>query len=202
MKKELIARGAEAELYLSSYLGRKTLIKNRVRKKYRDPVLDERIRKERTRIECLMLHKAKEIGVRVPVIYKIDEAGKAIWMEFIEGEKVKDILNEGNISLCKRIGEMVGQMHSADLIHGDLTTSNVLLHNGELVFIDFGLASNSRKTEAKAVDLLVFKKTFDATHFKLKKGWKSVLTGYLGANSEGKGVIEKISAVESRARYH
>jgi len=202
MEKKLIKCGAEAELYLSSYLARKVLVKERVKKKYRDHVLDERIRKERTRTECLMLNKAKSFGVRVPVIYKVNKEGKAILMEYIEGSRVKDIIDEKSVGLCAEIGEIVGKMHSNDLVHGDLTTSNILLHNGELVFIDFGLASNSSKIEDKAVDLLVFKKTFEATHFRLKKGWKAILRGYISANSSGKEVIERISAIESRARYH
>ncbi len=199
----LIGKGAEAELYQSSYLGKKVLIKDRIPKKYRNKWLDEKIRKERTNEECLLLHKAKRAGVRTPVIYKIDKTGTAIIMEFVEGDRIKDLLNKKNYAeICERIGEAIGKMHLSNLIHGDLTTSNILLHKNNLVFVDFGLGFNSNKEEDKAVDLLVFKKTFMATHFKLERGWGLIIKGYLKENKLGKGVVKQIEKVEGRVRYH
>lgn len=199
---EVLMVGAEAKLYRSNYLGKEVLVKDRVAKSYRNKKLDEKIRRQRTKEECLLLHRAKELGVRTPIIYKIDKSGTSIVMELVRGKRVKDVLNEKNLEICKRIGEAIGRMHNADLIHGDLTTSNILLHNNNLVFIDFGLGYNSSKVENKAVDLLVFKKTFMATHFSLSKGWELILKGYLKENSHGKTVIKQIEAVEGRVRYH
>lgn len=199
----LIRRGAEAELYKSEYLGKPVLIKDRIAKKYRNKELDEKIRRERTREESLLVHKAKEIGVRTPVIYKIDKIGTSIIMEFVEGRRIKDLLNKKNYAkICERIGKAVGRMHLHNLIHGDLTTSNILLHKNNLVFVDFGLGGNSNKQEDKAVDLLVFKKTFMATHFQLKRGWELIIKGYLKENPKGKPVIGHIRNVEARVRYH
>ncbi|MFH1257265.1 MAG: KEOPS complex kinase/ATPase Bud32 [Candidatus Diapherotrites archaeon] len=199
---KLLKKGAEAELYLTEFLERKALLKKRAPKKYRNQLLDEKIRRERTAIECSLLHKAKEAGVRTPVIYSVDRKECAITMEFIEGKQVKKILNEKNLRICREIGENIARMHSAGIIHGDLTTSNILLHGKALVFVDFGLAFNSGKTEDKAMDLLVFRKTFEATHFNLAKGWGKVVEGYLAEESGGRDAVKRIAEIEARARYH
>ena len=114
-------------------------------------------------------------------------------------------------------------MHEGNLIHGDLTTSNILVKGGKglhgkqehcaakgsnhsggqrLCFIDFGLARQSSKAEDKAVDLLVFRKTFEATHVELMpEGWNLILEGYL-ENKGQKQVLAHMEKVEKRARYH
>src|SRR3989344_3583509 len=108
---------------------------------------------------------------------------------------------KNSLELCKEAGKIIGKMHSQNLIHGDLTTSNILLHNKVLVFLDFGLGGVSSKIEDKAVDVLVFKKTFMATHYKLEKGWSTVEKAYSKAFSQGSKVLEHLKEVEARARY-
>ena len=200
---KLISRGAEAELYKTDYLGRKALLKIRSAKPYRNKLLDEKIRRRRLKDEAAMLHRAKSAGVRTPVIYKIDEENAAILMEFVEGKRLKDLFKQGK-SMWLRwgtpVGVNIGKMHENGIIHGDLTTSNILLHNKNLVFIDFGLGFFSRKTEDKAVDLLVFKKTFMATHPELGGVWKRILKGYLEGGGS-RAVIGHMGKVEARARY-
>jgi Kae1-associated kinase Bud32 len=199
---ELIKQGAEAKLYKARYLGTDVLIKDRIPKTYRNAKLDEKIRALRTRDECTLLHRAKQLGVRTPVIYKVDKGGKRIFMEFVEGKRLKDVLDRENLRLCRAVGEAIGKLHRADLIHGDLTTSNIVLKGDTLIFVDFGLGFNSAKAEDKAVDLLVFKKTFAATHFALPRGWEMIIEGYLQEYPQGKSIVERIAVVEARVRYH
>jgi Kae1-associated kinase Bud32 len=202
---KLLRKGAEAELYLSKADGKQVLLKKRVRKGYRCNELDEEIRSSRTGLEARLLSEARKLGIRTPRVYSVDKVGSEIAMEFIEGSRVKDVLGRKNFkAICNKIGENIAKMHSFDLVHGDLTTSNILLHNNGLFFIDFGLGSRSRKVENKAVDLLVFRKTFEATHAELMpKGWEKIIEGYLaGMSPEGKRVVEHIAAIEKRARYH
>ncbi len=202
---KLLRRGAEAELYLSEEKGKKELLKRRVSKGYRCKELDEEIRSGRTGLEARLLNEAKKFGVRTPQVYGVDKEEKEISMEFVEGSRVKDVLNMGNFEgICERIGRDIAKMHSFDLIHGDLTTSNILLHNNKLFFIDFGLGTHSKKIEDKAVDLLVFRKTFEATHADLMPlGWEKIIEGYVAKmGSEGRKVVEHIAAIEKRARYH
>ena len=89
----LIKKGAEANLYLENWHGKKVIIKERIPKKYRLPVLDERIRTYRTVHEPQLMHEAKKAGVPTPTIYMIDLAKKSIIMEYVEGKQVKKILN-------------------------------------------------------------------------------------------------------------
>ncbi|MDD5147990.1 MAG: KEOPS complex kinase/ATPase Bud32 [Candidatus ainarchaeum sp.] len=199
---ELIAQGAEAKLFRQG----KTLVKERVSKEYRCRELDRKIRRERTALEANLLKKAKNIGVNVPNLIETDKEGAKITMEFIEGKRTKDALNEKNFEkICLEIGKNIGKLHSYGIIHGDLTTSNILQDKkGKLFFIDFGLGFNGRKTEDRAVDLIVFKKTFEATHHKLMpKGWELILEGYAKENREQAGlVLKQIEKVEKRGRYH
>ncbi|MFH1224717.1 MAG: KEOPS complex kinase/ATPase Bud32 [Candidatus Diapherotrites archaeon] len=213
----LIAKGAEAELWRTDYLGRPALVKRRVPKKYRNSALDARIRRLRTKEECLLLHRAKECGVRAPLIYNVDRAGTEIVMEFVDGEKLRDVMrkkgkNKKNVfGFCSEVGRNVAKLHRGGLVHGDLTTSNIIVPNQKpkktakagLVFVDFGLGFMSSRTEDFAVDLLVFKKTFSATHWELMpKGWEAIMQGYARGNPKGREIERKVEAVEGRVRYH
>jgi len=202
---KLIKQGAEARVYLAKYLGKDCIVKVRERKVYREKALDEKILKERMRMECNLLSRAKKAGVRTPLIWKIDMKGLSITTEFISGKTLKDELrgkNSDSEKLCSAMGAQIAKLHSADLVHGDLTTSNMILHKGKLVFLDFGLGEISPKIESKAVDLLVLRKTFAATHFNIMDKWEAVEAAYLKGFEGGKGVLTQMRAVEARARYY
>ena len=201
-EKILLRKGAEADLYKSEYLEKEVLIKERIPKNYRNVELDAGIRKKRTKEEAQLLHNAKALGVRTPLIYKIERESGAIIMEFIEGKRMKDALNGKNLNLCKLLGNKIGVLHNAGIVHGDLTTSNIIIHNNAPIFIDFGLGFHSRKIEDFAVDLLNFRKTYNATHFNLPRGWKLLLQGYMKTSgARAKQVIGQIAEIEARARY-
>ena len=103
------------------------VIKDRIRKSYRLPVLDEKIRKQRTRSEAKILEKLSKI-ILVPKIIKLDESEKRITMEFIQGEKLSNCLEKLPYKeICLQIGEEISKIHSVGIIHGDLTTSNMIL---------------------------------------------------------------------------
>jgi N6-L-threonylcarbamoyladenine synthase/protein kinase Bud32 len=198
----LIYRGAEAELWKSDYLGFPAVEKHRIPKTYRIKEIDDRIRKERIVLETNMLVNAKK-AVKTPHIFDVDLKKKSLLMEFIAGDKVKDLfMREADERISKKIGENVAALHNASIVHGDLTTSNMILDGaGDIYFIDFGLASKSEKVEDKAVDLVVFKKMLKSTHYKhFNEIWGAFLEGY----SRYKGAVEvvkKITEVEKRARY-
>ncbi|UCH38402.1 MAG: Kae1-associated serine/threonine protein kinase, partial [Candidatus Bathyarchaeota archaeon] len=140
----LIKKGAEANIYLVEWHRHKVIMKHRLPKKYRLPQIDKRIRSYRTIHESQLLHYAKKTGVPTPLIYQVDLASSNIIMEYIEGVQVKQILNDispkerGN--LCSHIGKLIGYLHGHNLIHGDLTTSNMILNQkGRVFLVDFGL---------------------------------------------------------------
>jgi len=205
----LIKKGAEASLYLEEWHSRKVIMKRRLPKKYRIPELDLMIRSQRTIHEPHIIHKAKEAGVPTPTIFMVDVSDANIVMEFVEGKQVKEVLDnfskEERLNLCKIIGKMIGRLHKHGIIHGDLTTSNMILTPyGKVVFVDFGLSERSTELEPKGVDLHLMKRTFHSTHYKhAKESYKAVMEGYAESvgQEEAKNVAAKIREIEKRGRY-
>src|SRR3990167_9462231 len=168
---KLIKQGAEGILYLQG----DRLIKERVPKGYRIKEIDDKIRKLRTRGEGKLLKRVEN----TPKVFLVDERNFKIEMEFIDGELVKDVLDgldvEKRKKLCLSIGENIAKMHDNNIIHGDLTTSNMItflleketLTKEKLYFIDFGLGFNSERVEDKAVDLRLLRQAFNSKHYKI-----------------------------------
>lgn len=207
--KMLFKKGAEASLYLEKWQGRKVIMKQRLPKAYRLPTLDEAIRTHRTVREPQSIHRAKEAGVPTPTIYLVDIASANIVMEFIEGKQVKQILNDlsqaKRRSLCRHIGVLIGRLHSHGIMHGDLTTSNMILtSHGKVFLVDFGLSERSNELEAKGVDLHLMKRALQSTHYRyVKKCFEAVMAGYsevVGRNTT-EDVLNKIQEIERRGRY-
>jgi len=205
----LIKKGAEANLYLEEWHNRKVIMKRRLPKNYRLPELDERIRSQRTIYEPEVIHKAKEAGVPTPTIFMVDVAEANIIMEFVDGKQVKEILNnlppEERFHLSRHIGGLIGRLHKHGIIHGDLTTSNMILTPyGKVVFVDFGLSERSTELETRGVDLHLMKRAFQSTHYKYaKECFEAVMEGYAEVMGEedAKNVLEKIREIEKRGRY-
>lgn len=198
MVEEIIQRGAEAVLIKRGG----EVLKRRVVKGYRLRELDGKIRKLRTRGEGRILEKAGKV-VNVPVVKKADERNGEIEMEFIDGVKLSEGLDSMDNwkEVCGKIGEGIGKLHDAGIIHGDLTTSNLIWSNGELYFIDFGLSYGNGRVEDKAVDLHLIKQALEAKHFgKWKEYWKEIEKGYL-KSSRAKDVLDRLVSVERRGRY-
>lgn len=209
MKPFLLKKGAEANLYIIDWHGRKAIMKERLAKKYRTQVLDKQIRKYRTTHEPKLIHEAKSAGVATPNIFFVNLKKATIIMEFINGKQVKEILNYNSQidrqELCHRIGEIIGKLHRFGIIHGDLTTSNMIVNStGEIVFVDFGLGEKSKEAEARGVDLHLMKRALQSTHFKIaEECFKFVIEGYsrILKASDVKKVQDKISEIERRGRY-
>ncbi|MBE6497070.1 MAG: bifunctional N(6)-L-threonylcarbamoyladenine synthase/serine/threonine protein kinase [Methanobrevibacter sp.] len=191
---ELIAKGAESNIVKSDYLGEKAVLKDRIPKGYRISEIDNKIRRARCKLEARLLSDAKRAGVVTPILYDVNLEDKSILMEEIDGVMVKDIIDD---DLAFKIGENISRLHSADIIHGDITTSNIMLRDGQLVFIDFGLGRHSTLDEDKAVDLLVLKKSLQSIDYNLAvKYFDCVLNGY-----DNESIVNTISDIESRGRY-
>ena len=205
----LIKKGAEANLYLEEWHNRKVIMKRRLPKKYRIQELDKEIRSQRTIHEPHIIHKAKEAGVPTPTIFMVDVTEANIIMEFVDGKQVKQILNdlppEERLRLSRHIGGLIGRLHKHGIIHGDLTTSNMILTPyGKVVLVDFGLSERSTELETKGVDLHLMKRAFQSTHYRhAKECFESVMEGYAEIVGEegAKNVLEKIREIERRGRY-
>lgn len=205
----LIKKGAEASLYLEDWHGRKVVMKRRHPKRYRIAELDSVIRGQRTIHEPNIIHKAKEAGVPTPTIFRVDVDDANIVMEFVEGKQVKEVMDnmskQERQELCVLIGTMIGRLHKNGIIHGDLTTSNMILTpHGKVVFVDFGLSERSIELEPKGVDLHLMKRTLNSTHYRHAKAcFTAIMKGYGDAvgKEEARNVTLKIREIEKRGRY-
>ena len=194
---KLVAQGAEAKLFLED--GR--ILKNRFQKKYRLSELDNKLRGFRTRREAKVLEKLAAINFPAPKLIRNDEKENLI-LEKIEGNLVKDILEKYDFKkLCSEIGKKVAILHNNSIIHGDLTTSNMIL-NKEIYFIDFGLSFFSDKAEDKAVDLHLLKEALESKHYQIwEECFKCVLDTYKKEAEGSNETFKRLEAVEKRGRY-
>lgn len=142
------------------------IAKERFKKTYRHPDLDQYLTTRRVVQEARCLHKCKKAGMDTPTVYHIDMPTATIFMENITGITVKQRLldnqeteykdvNTGNLViqnftllflkrclldiLAEQIGTSLAKMHSLNVVHGDLTTSNLMLRKKEdsVVMPDF-----------------------------------------------------------------
>ncbi len=195
---KIILQGAEAQIILDNNI----IKKRRTKKSYRFPALDEKIRKQRTKKEAKLLEKSSKL-IPIPKILKIDEKTKEIDIEYIQGRKLSEHLESLPYKETGlQIGKQIAKLHDNSIIHGDLTTSNMILsHNNKLYFIDFGLGFISSKIEDKAVDLHLIKEALEAKHFEIaEKCFKAILKGYSSSPNYSQ-VLARLKKVEQRGRY-
>ena len=211
----LIAKGAESDIVKGKWFDgfddydfeTDVITKKRLKKTYRIPEIDNKIRKLRTKSEARILSHVKNSGILTPIIYDVDIHDKNITMEYIKGNTVKDIIDDLSYNKRKelsfKIGEYISLMHEMDIIHGDLTTSNMIINkNGDLVFIDFGLSYYSNLLEDKADDLLVLKKSIKSVDYNVSlETFNWILDAYLENSSNPLEFRNKIDEIEHRGRY-
>jgi TP53 regulating kinase and related kinases len=201
--KNIIGKGAEAVLYNLDTLNNNILVKDRIQKKYRICEIDEELRKTRTRREAKVLDKLKLNKFPAPNLEYTDNKS-IIHMQFLVGEKLSVILNEINyLQVSKEIGKLIGKLHNLDIIHGDLTTSNIIynLKEKQAYFIDFGLSFFSTKVEDKAVDLHLIKQALESKHYEIYDlCFENLIKEYGKIMKESKNVLKRLELVEKRGR--
>ena len=188
-------RGAEAVVMFR----KGNAIKQRLSKTYRVPALDQKLIAERTRAEARLIHMARKGGVPTPIISDITH--DSIVMQEISGTLLTHALSEAN---CEKAGEMVGRLHAAGIMHGDLTTSNMVLQEpeGRCVLIDFGLAQVTSEIEQRGVDIHVMFQTLTSTRPKDAGRFQSAFAkGYAATFAGAKEVLERGREIEMRGRY-
>nr|XP_013044542.2 EKC/KEOPS complex subunit TP53RK [Anser cygnoides] len=210
----LVQQGAEARVYRGRFLGRAAVVKLRFPKRYRHPALEERLSRRRTAQEARSLLRCRRAGIPAPVVYFVDYVTNCIYLEDIVGsitvqDHINSIQDSGNdtsslLNLAEKMGELLARMHDEDLIHGDLTTSNVLLRPPteklDLVLIDFGLSFISGLPEDKGVDLYVLEKAFLSTHPNTETLFKALLKTYAATSKKSGPVMKRLDEVRLRGR--
>lgn len=201
-------RGAEADVIKGEWQGLEAVFKIRKPLVYRLSVLDEAIRRQRTIHEAEMIRSARQAGVTTPFLFAVDLPTTTIVMEFVRGDRVRDLMSslpkKEIESLFAEFGRDVGSLHKSGIMHGDLTTANVVRRGGDLVFIDFGLSVRSSRLEDHAVDLRLIKETLmgahpeasDAALGALFEGYASVV-----GPSKSRSALRQLHSIERRGRY-
>ncbi|XP_063981373.1 EKC/KEOPS complex subunit TP53RK [Diachasmimorpha longicaudata] len=220
---ELIAQGAEARVYKGIYLGRETLVKERFKKTYRHPDLDESLSKDRVKNESRAIVRAKIAGVSTPTIFYVDLEERSIYMEYINNAiplklyidtKIENKIDEKMWmnGLGEALGVLIAKLHSKHLIHGDLTTSNILVKNeliereetrkDAFIFIDFGLARIDSTVEDKAVDLYVLERSLLSSHSQVPGLFSVIMTSYQAHvdDKQRRDIVAKYEDVRARGR--
>lgn len=231
---ELRYQGAESRLYFGLHSNNRCVIKHRFSKKYRHPLLDKKLTKERTKRERRMIEKiqakSKELAEYMPRVVWSDD-GTILMTEINDCETLFNYIEREPTEASKvapLIGRCVAELHNIGIIHGDLTTSNLLLvprirgtedvpskkikpSNIEESFIvipiDFGLSTGSVHPEERAVDLYVLERALLSAHFSDSTFFNSVLDTYIDNIDEktyeplGKQkIIERLREVRARGR--
>ena len=179
------------------------IVKKRVEKTYRHPMLDKSLRQFRTRREAKILQTLQTLGFPAPNLQHLNDRETEIHMQYIEGDKVKDILEENHVLYSREIGKRVAELHMRDIIHGDLTTSNMIRckETQKIHFIDFGLSKISDKVEDKAVDLHLLERALESKHHKIfKECFENVKIAYAEINPQHQLVFERYEKVRTRGR--
>ncbi len=201
---KLIKKGAEADIYQSTWNNKNAIFKIRKIKNYRNSLLDSRIRKQRTLKESQILSQVKSFGIPTPLVYFVNLKKSLIIMQEIPGKPVNDLSESKIVELSKEIGKLVGMLHKNGVMHGDLTTSNFILFQNIVYVIDFGLSQNSIKSEDHAVDLRLIKEILNSAHAKImKSSWTNFLIGYksIVGNTNYIKITNLVLDIESRGRY-
>lgn len=198
---KLLKKGAEADLFETD---KGEILKIRPPKSYRLEEIDQKLRSSRVRAEAANLLRAKKAGVNVPDVLRVDETKGSLLLRKIQGKPAKESLTEKTYpSIARKIGEQVALLHKANIVHGDLTTSNIIVEQcGDTFLIDFGLSSASPTVEDKAVDLHLFEETLASTHALYgKKMFSLFLKTYTEHYPQGKDVVSRLDALQKRGRY-
>jgi Kae1-associated kinase Bud32 len=120
--------------------------------------------------------------------------------EYLEASETSD-----RLLICRTLGDIVARLHSGGIVHGDLTTSNVIVtKRSRLVLIDFGLAEYSRELESRGVDLVLGQRVFHSTHHGYgAECYQALLEGYRErvGNVEADEVEERVKEITRRGRY-
>lgn len=202
----VLYQGAEAKIIRSKYHDHDVVKKQRVHKRYRIKEIDELLIQSRTKEESKVMALARMNGVSVPLIYDVDLLTGCITFEFVDGSRVKDIFDnlsdEKRKKICYHIGFQIGLLHNAEIIHGDLTTSNMIFKDNTVYFIDFGLSEINHEVEARGVDLHLLMEALESTHSQHASFFTYVFDGYRETyTGDTDEVKRKIDDIIQRGRY-
>jgi len=206
---EVIALGAESVIYKIERWNQYFVSKRRQSKPYLFKDIDFHLRKTRTSRECKMLSVARTLGVRTPAVYAVNLDDFTILMDYIEGSQFKQLVNTLTKNqlkeFCLEFGRSIALLHKGDVVHGDPTTSNLIIDSkSRLWLIDFGLSEMNATVEMKGVDLHLIHRALETTHWELQESMlEATIKGYSDTlGKEAKDALSRMEEIRERGRYH
>jgi TP53 regulating kinase-like protein len=206
---ETVALGAESVIYRINQWGRALALKWRKSKPYLLEEIDSLLRRTRTARECKALTAARTLGIRTPAVYSLDLNECAFIMDFIDGIQLKQYAEENPLAdvrpLCEEFGRALARLHLGGIVHGDPTTSNVIVDKKRrLWFVDFGLSEMNATVEMKGVDLHLVRRALETTHWNQQEEMlDAVLEGYRAlSGKDAESVFTRMGEIRERGRYH
>ena len=106
-----------------------------------------------TRKEFANLRRAAAAGVRVPEPIAVER--NVLVMELVgavteRARRLNEVDVENPQTAFEVVREYMRRLHTAGLVHGDLSEYNMIIHDGELVLIDLGQAVTVHHPRAEA----------------------------------------------------
>lgn len=206
---QILARGAESVIYKMDQWGIPVVLKWRQGKSYLLKDIDLQLRKSRTSRECKMLTVSRSLGVPTPAVYSVNLNNHMILMDFISGTQFKilagDIPRSNLISLSREFGKLIALLHEGDVVHGDPTTSNVIVdENFRMWIVDFGLSEMNATIEMKGVDLHLIHRALETTHWDIQETMlDATLEGYVEVlGNKAEPSLSRMKDIRERGRYH
>ncbi len=195
----IIAQGAESIISVNSE--HNIIKKERPPKNYRISQIDTKLTKQRTKAEIKILHKLQKAGVAAPRL--IADSDSTIYMQYINAPQLKEVLTQQNYTqFATAIARILTQLHNENIIHGDLTTSNILCtdtQNATIALIDFGLSKTSLKLEEKAVDLHLLRQALESYHSIFATDMFELLVQHYKPHNKD-AILERLAQVEKRGK--
>lgn len=202
-----LSRGAEALITRILYLGRIAVKKERFPKRYRHPLLDAKLTSRRLSQEARMLLRLRKAGISVPAVYQVDLTANVLILQFLRAVSLKAFLQQpqNNPDISQRAmraaGREVARMHKCRVVHGDLTTGNVMVGDEERVFlIDFGLSGGNATDEDLAVDLYVLERAVVSAHSEAASPLNDAFLDAYAKELKKPAVLKRLEEVRARGR--
>ncbi|TXT56889.1 MAG: KEOPS complex subunit Bud32 [Candidatus Thorarchaeota archaeon] len=206
---KLMTLGAESRILHGVWNNQELILKIRPSKSYLIDTIDSMLRRSRTSRESRMLTYARSLGIPTPCVHWLDLEQCSIVMDFIEGDSLKNLvanLREEKLRIfCRAFGKLIASLHNGDAVHGDPTTSNVIVDRTEkLWLIDFGLSERNATIEMKGTDLHLIYRALETTHWKQQEVMlQSIIEGYSSlVGPQSNLILERMRDIRERGRYH
>ena len=214
--------GAEAEVWRGTWFGKQAVRKQRRPRSWRHADLDYRLGVRRMTSEARLLIRLRKLGLPVPAVWDLDLDGGQLVLQWLPGRTLIEILNdddedEGAVkTVLRSVGSAVRMLHREAITHGDLSSNNMLIHDGNVALIDFGLAAVEYEVERFGIDLHVLDEILGASHPQWPQAIDWVLEGYGdvdarlglapvlqgGTVPSAQEVQTRLDEIRQRVRYH